>query len=132
MRCLVVEDDMISRKILVRILSEHFECESAENGLEAVEMFRRSLQADRPYKLICMDIMMPVMDGQSALKAIREIEKKMNIPIGREVKTVMTTAMTDTKNVTDAFFQGLADAYLSKPVSRENIHQTLREISLIS
>ncbi len=131
MKCLVVEDDITSRMVLVKILSQHFECESAENGLQAVEMFRSALQDNKPYDLIFMDIMMPVMDGQSALIAIRELEKKMNVPIGSEVKAIMTTALSDTRNVTDAFFHGQADAYISKPISRENIYETLREVRLM-
>ncbi|MFP4083641.1 MAG: response regulator [Desulfonatronovibrio sp.] len=132
MRVLVVEDDVTSRMVLTKILSEHFECESAENGLQAVDMFREALENNNPYSLIFMDIMMPVMDGQSALKAIREIETDMNVAIGDEVKAVMTTALSDTKNVTDAFFTGQADAYISKPISRKNVLETLQEIRLIN
>ncbi len=131
MRVLVVEDDIASRMVLVKILSDYFDSESAENGLQAVEMFRDALENNNPYDLIFMDIMMPVMDGQSALKAIREIEKKMEVPIGNEVKAIMTTALSDTKNVTDAFFQGQADAYISKPITRDSVLDSLKEVGLI-
>ncbi len=89
------------------------------------------LNRDRPYDLVLMDVMMPVMDGQNALKKIREIESEQEVPIGQEVKAVMTTALSDTKNVTTAFFQGQADAYLSKPISREKVENALREIGLL-
>ncbi|MFO7726728.1 MAG: response regulator [Desulfonatronovibrio sp.] len=131
MRVLVVEDDVTSRMILIKILSEYFECESAENGLQAVDMFREALENNNPYDLIFMDIMMPVMDGQSALKAMREIEKDMNVAIGDEAKAIMTTALSDTKNVTDAFFQGQADAYISKPISKKNVLETLQQVNLL-
>ncbi|WP_028574390.1 response regulator [Desulfonatronovibrio hydrogenovorans] len=131
MRALIVEDDMASRIILAKILSEQFECDSAENGLQGVEMFKNALQDQEPYDLIFMDIMMPVMDGQSALQAIRELEDKNKVPIGKEVKAVMTTALSDTKNVTEAFFSGQADAYISKPVSREKILNALKEVRLV-
>ncbi len=131
MRVLVVEDDVTSRMILIKILSEYFECESAENGLQAVDMFREALENNNPYDLIFMDIMMPVMDGQSALKAMREIENDMNVAIGDEAKAIMTTALSDTKNVTDAFFQGQADAYISKPISKKNVLETLQQVNLL-
>lgn len=131
MRVLVVEDDVTSRMILIKILSEYFECESAENGLQAVDMFREALENNKPYDLVFMDIMMPVMDGQSALKAMREIEKDMNVAIGDEAKAIMTTALSDTKNVTDAFFQGQADAYISKPISKKNVLETLQQVKLL-
>ncbi|WP_045216909.1 response regulator [Desulfonatronovibrio magnus] len=131
MKALVVEDDMTSRMVLAKILSQHFTCDTAENGLQAVEMFREALQNNDPYTLVFMDIMMPVMDGQSSLKAIRETETKMNVPIGDEVKAVMTTALSDTKNVTEAFFQGQADAYISKPISKDKVFEALREVRLL-
>ncbi|WP_291323286.1 response regulator [Desulfonatronospira sp.] len=131
MRALVVEDDITSRMILVKILSRHSECDTAENGHEAVDIFTQALRAYRPYDMIFMDIMMPVMDGQSALKKIREVEAEQKVPAGQEVKAVMTTALSDTKNVTTAFFQGHADAYLSKPISKEKVENALQEIGML-
>ena len=131
MRALVVEDDITSRMILVKMLSRYSECVTAEDGHEALNMFTEALKKGQPFDLIFMDIMMPVMDGQNALKKIREIESEQGVPVGQEVKAVMTTALSDTKNVTTAFFQGQADAYLSKPISRENVENALREIGML-
>jgi len=50
-----------------------------------------------------MDIMMPKMDGQEALKRIREMEKKMGVSSVDEVKVIMTTVMEDPKSVIQAF-----------------------------
>ncbi len=132
MKALVVEDDITSRMVLAKILSEYFECDTAENGLEGLEMFKKALKKQQPYRLVLMDIMMPVMDGQSALKSIRELEKEMNVAIGEETKAIMTTALSDTKNVTKAFFQGQADAYISKPISKTNVMEALKEVKLLS
>ncbi len=132
MRALVAEDDITSRMVLVKILSEYCQCDTAENGQEAIDTFENALEQNQPFDLIFMDIMMPVMDGQSAMKRIREIEKEKDVPIGKEVKAVMTTALSDTKNVTTAFFQGQADAYITKPISREKIQNALKEVGLIS
>lgn len=131
MKALVVEDDVTSRMVLTKILSEFFDCDNAENGLVGVEMFQSALEKNKPYALIFMDIMMPVMDGQSALQKIREAERDINITIGQEVKAIMTTALSDTKNVTEAFFKGQADAYISKPISRDKVLESLKEIGLL-
>ena len=131
MRTLVVEDDITSRMILVKILSQYSQCDTAENGHEALDLFAGALKQGQPYDMVFMDIMMPVMDGQNALKKIREIESEQEVPIGQEVKAVMTTALSDTKNVTTAFFQGQADAYLSKPISREKVEKALQEIGVL-
>ncbi|MCA1743430.1 MAG: response regulator, partial [Desulfovibrionales bacterium] len=114
-----------------KILSEFFDCDNAEHGLEGVEMFQSALEKGKPYTLIFMDIMMPVMDGQSALQKIREAERAAKVLIGEEVKAIMTTALSDTKNVTEAFFKGQADAYISKPISRDKVIESLKEVGLL-
>ncbi|MFW5730608.1 MAG: response regulator [Desulfonatronovibrionaceae bacterium] len=131
MRVLIVEDDMTSRMVLSKILSNQFECDTAENGLEAVDKFKQALKDNNPYQLILLDIMMPVMDGQSALMAIREIEARENIPEGQEIRAIMTTALTDPGNVTEAFTSGQADAYITKPFSRNKIMEALQEVKVI-
>ncbi len=66
MRILVVEDDFISRRLLCRFLERFGECDVAINGNEAVNAVEHALQAGAHYDLICLDIMMPEMDGQEA------------------------------------------------------------------
>lgn len=72
MRILIVEDDFGSRIAIQKMLTPYSECEVAVNGNEAVEAFTNSFEAGVPYDLICMDIMMPQMNGKEALKIIRE------------------------------------------------------------
>ena len=131
MRLLLVEDNIVNQKLLSKFLEEFGSCDIAQNGQEAVDLFTKSLAENQPYDVIFMDIMMPVMDGHTALREIRKLEKQHNVPIAKETKAIMTTALSDTKNVTAAFFKGGVDAYLTKPLSREKIIQTLKEIGLI-
>ena len=46
------------------------------DGMEAVDAFMMALEEGNPYDLVCLDIMMPVMDGYQALVGIRNLEKK--------------------------------------------------------
>ena len=62
-KTLIVEDDFACRKALQIFLSEYGNCFIAVNGCEAVEAVRQALDEDQPYDLICLDIMMPEMDG---------------------------------------------------------------------
>jgi two-component system chemotaxis response regulator CheY len=131
MRVLIVEDDFTSRKLLQKILTPYGEADIAVNGQEAVEAFETALQENRPYELVCMDIMMPEMDGQEALKKIREIEKNNGVSSNDEVKVVMTTALDDPKNVVEAYYKGGATSYVPKPIDRQLFLQLLRNLGLI-
>ena len=64
MRCLIVEDDFISRRILQQLLSSHFECDVAVDGEEGVESFRLAHEEKKPYDRVFLDIMMPKLDGR--------------------------------------------------------------------
>ena len=75
MRILIAEDDFASRKVILKFLSVYGECDVTVDGMEAVDAFMMALEEDKPYDLICLDVMMPVMDGYQALKSIRKIEK---------------------------------------------------------
>ncbi|KAF0215132.1 MAG: two-component system chemotaxis family response regulator [Geobacteraceae bacterium] len=131
MRTLIVEDDFISRRILKDILSSHGDCDIAIDGKEAVQAFRMALDENKPYELICMDIMMPNMDGQEALKKIREIEKERGITGSREVKVIMTTALDDPKNVVEAYYKGGATSYVVKPINKGRLLGEIRGFGLL-
>ena len=131
MKCLIVEDDFISRRILRELLGAYFDCEIAVDGEEAVTALRMAHDAKTPYDLICMDIMMPKMDGREALRLIRQLEKELEVPPNLEVKVVMTTALDDPKTVFDSFYQDGATAYLVKPISKQKLVRELRALGLI-
>jgi len=130
-KCLIVEDDFISRRILRELLNPHFEIEIAVDGEEAITAFKLAHQAKSPFDLICMDIMMPKMDGREALRLIRQLEKELEIPPNLETKIVMTTALDDPKTVFDSFYQDGATAYLVKPISKQKLIRELRALGLI-
>lgn len=76
-RVLYVEDEPIVRRLVTHVMTRSgFEIQTANNGFEGVEM----AQAWHP-DLILMDLMMPVMDGYQAAKALREDPKTRDIPI---------------------------------------------------
>ncbi len=129
MKTLIVEDEFTSRLILQELLTGYGQAHIAVNGKEAVEAVSRALDANEPYDLICLDIMLPEMDGQAALQHIRAKEEAQGITSTHGAKIIMTTAVEDTKNVMDAF-KGLCDAYLFKPIRKANLLDTLRQLQL--
>jgi len=131
MRTLIVEDDFTSRLLLQSLLSRYGECHIAVNGREAVDAFRRAWESGQPYDLICMDIMMPEMDGQSAVREIRACEKGQGTLSATGVKIIMTTALDDVKNVVESF-KLLCDAYVFKPIDTGSLLDHLRFLRLIA
>jgi len=131
MKTLIVEDDFTSRLLLQTLLSPYGDCHIAVNGREAVDAFRVAHDSGRSYDLICMDIMMPEMDGQAALKQIRALEEAAGVLSHAGVKIVMTTAVSDTKAVF-ASYQGLCDGYLFKPLDTGKLVQYLKSFGLLS
>lgn len=120
-RVLVVEDNEINLEIVQTLLeAQNLVVESAENGLVAVEKF----QASEPdwYQLVLMDIRMPVMDGITATKKIRALERE---DAGR-VPIVALTANAFQEDTKDAEGIGMT-AYLTKPIEMEVLHQKLKE-----
>jgi len=89
------------------------------------------LEAGEKYDLICLDIMMPEMDGQKALESIREMEESRGLISTKGAKIIMTTALDDMKNTVSAFWN-LCDSYLVKPIDMQSLYQQLRDFQLIS
>ena len=106
MRILLAEDDFITRKFMMNFLSKYGECDVTVDGMEAVDAFMMALEEGNPYDLVCLDIMMPVMDGYQALVGIRNLEKERNIPEEKCAKVIMATALNEEKNVKMAFELG--------------------------
>lgn len=130
MRILIAEDDFASRKFMLRFLSKYGECDVTVDGIEAVDAFTMALEANEGYDLVCLDIMMPVLDGYEALKTIRDIEKEKGIPDSKQTKIIMTTALSEGRNVQKAFELGCV-AYAGKPIDQQKFENVLKKLELI-
>ncbi len=130
MRTLIVEDDFTSRLLLQSFLSQNGECHLAANGKEAVTAFGAAQASGQEYDLICMDIMMPEMDGQTAVKEIRALEEAGGTLSTNGAKIIMTTALDDVKNVVQSF-KALCDAYLFKPIDTGKLLGHIQDLHLV-
>ena len=124
LRALLAEDDLASRLLLQTFLSRYGDCHIAINGREAVEAVRASLARGQGYDLICMDIMMPEMDGREAVRQVRALETARGILSTYGAKIIMTTAVDDVREVIRCF-QELCDSYLIKPI---DLNELLRQM----
>ena len=130
MKCLIVEDNFTARKLLTMYLSSCADCDIAVDGNEAVVAFSQAMDEKEPYDLICLDIMMPNMDGRQALKAIRQIESEHGIRGLDCVKVIMTTSLGDSGNVMGAFREG-CEAYIVKPVKKDKLLEEMENLGLV-
>jgi two-component system, chemotaxis family, chemotaxis protein CheY len=130
MKTLVVEDDYTSRLLMETLLQAYGECHCAIDGKNALEAFEKAKAGGRQYDLICLDIMMPKLDGQEVLRHIRTVEESEGIPPGRGVKIIMTTALGDSKNVIKAHYQ-ICNAYMVKPIDGATLLNQIAAFGLI-
>jgi len=132
MKCLIVDDDIFGRELLTCFLQEYAETiDKAEDGAEAVKLFAKALNEGKPYNFVCLDILMPVMNGQEALKQMRGLESESGIKDGSESVIVMTTALNALEDIQEAIWQGDCNNYLVKPISKADLTVLLRKYKLI-
>jgi len=114
-RALVVDDSSFQRTIVSNTIEEWFEIvATAENGKEAIDQFK----GERP-DVITMDIMMPEMDGITAVKNIKDISP--------ETVIVMVTSVSQKQKMREAARAG-ADGYVTKPVNTEKLREEFADV----
>lgn len=120
-RILVAEDNHINQTVARKILEkEGFTVDIVETGTEAVKAVE-----EKDYAFVLMDIQMPEMDGYEATSIIRETEKIS----GEHIPIIALTASAMEEDRQLCFDAGMDD-YMSKPVDKEKLMRTLREIVL--
>lgn len=127
MRILIAEDDFASRKFLLKFLTKYAEVDVTVDGQEAVNAFELALEDDEPYDLVCLDVMMPNMDGLEALEAIRQIEAGCNA--AKRARVIMTTALNEVNQVDKAFQLG-CEGYAVKPINTEKFLMIMDKMGL--
>jgi len=98
--------------------------------MEAIEVFMISLDEMKYYDLVCLDIMMPEVDGIKALKTIRKLEQERNIPPENRAKIIMTTALNATDEIFDSFESG-SEAYSVKPIDTDKFKDVMVRLGLV-
>lgn len=115
LRVLVVDDNDLGRRLMVAMLSRHgIVPQLAENGAEAVDAVLHE-----QFDLVMLDVQMPVMDGLTAARTIRDAS-----PAGGQPRIVVATAGASVEE-RDAALAAGADAYLSRPVIGEQLYEAL-------
>ena len=116
---LLVEDNELNAEIAQFLLTSNgAEVESAANGLEALQKFETSKPGT--YDAILMDVMMPEMDGLTATKAIRAL----NRPDAKMIPIIAMTANAFAEDAEKCIASGM-NAHLAKPLDAEKVIETI-------
>ena len=121
-RVLLVEDNVINMEIAHAILEEeHLNITEAKNGKEAFEIFQNSRLDE--YDVIIMDVMMPVMDGLEATKAIRMLERE-------DAKKIPIIAMTANAFEEDrkACLEAGMNEHIGKPIDIPRLKRAITKL----
>lgn len=118
---LLVEDNILNQKLIfLNLIKYGFSIDVANNGLEAVEKVQ-----EKKYDLILMDLMMPIMDGFEATKAIRNFEESIH----SHTPIIGLTANTFDADREKCIGIGM-DEYMAKPFDIELFNSILDQLGI--
>lgn len=130
MRILIVDDEFVSRAKLQALLSDYGDCETAEDGCQALAMFEEAHRQSCSYNLITMDIDMPGMSGHEVLGSIREWEETHQVySESKRAKILMSTSMKSRTDIISSF-RGGCEGYLRKPITSAKLAEALDSIGI--
>jgi len=130
MKILIAEDDRISRVFLRDFMEVYGEVDVAVDGMETLDLYLEAVRKKQPYDLLCLDIMMPKIDGLKVLRVIRGLEEQNKVPAEEHLKIIMMTALAEVDYVKEAFELG-CDAYASKPIDTAKVEEVMGNIGLL-
>ncbi|MDD5456886.1 MAG: response regulator [Candidatus Margulisbacteria bacterium] len=130
MKVMVVDDEVVSRKKLAKIVEELGIIHEFDRGDVALVAFEKALKEKQPYQLITLDISMPDMDGLDVLNRIRQLEVDYKVAPDKQTKVVMVTSHDERDSILAALSEKCSD-YIVKPFNKEFIMERFRRIGVI-
>lgn len=127
MRILIAEDDETCSLILSSMFKSYGTSVVVEDGESVIRSVTTELVKQQPFDLICLDIMMPGLDGQACLRCIRAIEQGFGRVGGAGTKILMTTALNAPESIMTAF-RSQCEGYLVKPIDRVKLTAQLSKL----
>jgi len=130
MKTLIVDDEPLDLLVLQDLMENYGSVRFSTGGREAIDAVRGAREEGAAFDLVCLDMIMPGVDGREALKAIRAEEETAGILLGDGVKIIMTTGQRGPKTIVESF-RNACDGYVIKPVEKEKMHEELKVLQLI-
>lgn len=127
LKILVVDDCQAVRLLASQMLEPYGASVQAGDGYDAYCQFLDALKSPDPFDLVLMDVIMPKLDGPGAVRLMREAENELDTP---PTPVLMLSSIRDGKVILAAQYEAGADAYLSKPLTKQDLHMMLVNLGL--
>ena len=127
MKILIVDDENISRNILLAKMTHMGTCVAVNSAKKALAELDKAKAEKQPFDFITLDVSMPGMGGQELLEHIRKKEIQDKIPKNDRVKILMITARMNMGTINACIKRG-CNGYLTKPVSHVQLVQSLSHL----
>lgn len=127
MKILIVDDELVSRRKMEKIMESIGEVTSTDLGAYAISIFKNALDSGSPFDVVTLDIFMPQIDGLQVLYEMRKMEENRQIPKEKKARIIMVTSKKDKATVITAAQAGCND-YVVKPFDKLTIHKKLGTI----
>lgn len=131
MRVLVVEDDPSIRDMLEKFLAPVARCDLAEDGYAGIIAVEQALDRGEPYDLVCLDLVMPNMDGWEALRRIRALEQVRGLTDSR-VRVLILTARDSSQNMRRFLASSTSEGFLLKPFRKSELFEAIGALGLVA
>lgn len=123
-RVLVVEDDDALAELIATVLEPMAEVRRVRDGIAGLDALRSAVEVGRPFDAVCLDVLMPGMDGLRVLRALRRHEA--TLPPGQRpgTRVLIMTTQSSRDAVLKAAAEGV-DGFLLKPFTPEELVRRL-------
>jgi two-component system chemotaxis response regulator CheY len=130
MKVLIAEDNKSTSSVLSKMFSSYGDCNIAKDGVETVDLFLKAIEDKSYYDLICLDIMMPKINGIRALNIIRNIEKEKHRLNKLNTNIIMLSVLNDNETVQRCKAEG-CNYFLSKPIFKNQIDEVMNKLGYL-
>jgi len=122
-KVLLVEDNSVTRSLLLEVLKNRAECRVATNGNDALKEYTASIDAKEPFDIILLDVMMPEVNGIDALNMIR-MRENIDSKSGY-TPVIILTAYTV---LIESQIMSHYDAFIEKPIDSDELIKKMEEL----
>ena len=127
MKILIVDDEDISRRVLLSRMAHMGTCVAVNSAKEALAELDKAKAKKQPFDVITLDVSMPGMNGQDLLEHIRKKEIQDKTPKNNRIKILMISARMNVGTINACIKRG-CNGYLTKPVSQTQLIQSFSQM----